>query len=197
MVKLTSNTLLYVPDDVYPLIERYHVSEGDIIVSIVGSIGLVAYIDKKLDGANLTENAARITQFKNTEPKFVEYYLKSPLERGEIEANTVGSTQPKLPLYGIKNIRIVKPSLEEQRRIGTVLSWFDELIESKRRQNEVLEKVAMAIFKSWFIDFEPFQDEEFIYSEELDMEIPKGWEVKPISEVAVPIRLQKNGKILL
>ncbi len=44
--------------------------------------------------------------------------------------------------------------------------------------------MAMAIFKSWFIDFEPFQDEEFVYNEELDMEIPKGWEVKGFGDVA-------------
>jgi len=48
------------------------------------------------------------------------------------------------------------------------------LIENKKRQNEILEKVAMAIFKSWFVDFEPFKDEEFVYNEELGKEIPKG-----------------------
>ncbi|MEM2145016.1 MAG: restriction endonuclease subunit S [Candidatus Jordarchaeaceae archaeon] len=62
------------------------------------------------------------------------------------------------------------------------MSWFDKLIENKKRQNEVLEKVAMAIFKSWFIDFEPFQDGEFV-SSELG-EIPEQWCVKPLEEVA-------------
>ncbi|MCC6011987.1 restriction endonuclease subunit S, partial [Candidatus Caldipriscus sp.] len=66
---------------------------------------------------------------------------------------------------------------------ATVLSWFDDLIEVKKRQNEILEKTAMAIFKSWFIDFEPFRDGEFVYSEELGKEIPKGWEVKKLGEV--------------
>jgi len=77
---------------------------------------------------------------------------------------------------------------EEQSRIATVLSWFDELIEVKKKQNEILEKTAMAIFKSWFIDFEPFKDEEFVYSEELGREIPKGWEVKRLEEIAYIIR---------
>jgi|GEM_PF-479579 len=71
----------------------------------------------------------------------------------------------------------------EQSRIATVLSWFDDLIEVKKRQNEILEKTAMAIFKSWFIDFESFRDGEFVYSEELGKEIPKGWEVKKLGEV--------------
>jgi len=72
---------------------------------------------------------------------------------------------------------------EEQSRIATVLSWFDELIEVKKKKNEILEKTAMAIFKSWFIDFEPFKDEEFVYSEKLGRKIPKGWEVKPIGKI--------------
>lgn len=82
------------------------------------------------------------------------------------------------------NFLIPLPPLAEQSRIATVLSYFDDLIEVKKRQNEILEKTAMAIFKSWFIDFEPFKNEEFVYNEELGKEIPKGWEVKKIGEVA-------------
>jgi type I restriction enzyme S subunit len=81
------------------------------------------------------------------------------------------------------NFLIPLPSLPEQSRIATVLSYFDDLIEVKKRQNEILEKIAMAIFKSWFIDFEPFKNEEFVYNEELGKEIPKGWEVKKLGEV--------------
>jgi len=80
------------------------------------------------------------------------------------------------------NFLIPLPPLPEQSRIATVLSYFDDLIEVKKRQNEILEKTAMAIFKSWFIDFELFRDGEFVYSEELGREIPKGWEVSPIEK---------------
>lgn len=74
-------------------------------------------------------------------------------------------------------IPVTFPPPEEQSRIATVLSWFDDLIENKKKQNEILEKTAMAIFKSWFVDFEPLKDQKFVYSEELDREIPEGWEV--------------------
>jgi type I restriction enzyme S subunit len=77
---------------------------------------------------------------------------------------------------------IIYPPLPEQSRIATVLSYFDDLIEVKKKQNEILEKTAMAIFKSWFIDFEPFRDGEFVYNEELGREIPKGWEVNKIEK---------------
>jgi type I restriction enzyme S subunit len=101
----------------------------------------------------------------------------------------------------------------EQSRIATVLFYFDDLIEVKKKQNKILEKTAMAIFKSWFIDFEPFRaypeqergNYEFVYNEELGREIPRGWEVKkwgdvvnffdnqriPLSEVD---RLERKGQ---
>jgi len=73
------------------------------------------------------------------------------------------------------------PSIKEQSRIANVIIWFDELIENKKRQNEILEKTAMAIFKSWFIDFEPFKREEFVDSEL--GKIPKGCEIKSIGKL--------------
>ena len=114
------------------------------------------------------------------------FYLYSFLKFFEDELKTLrsGTDDRHVDKQALLDFLITFPPPEEQTRIATVLSWFDDLIENKRRQNEILEKTAMAIFKSWFIDFEPFQDEEFVYSDELGMEIPKGWEVKPIGEVA-------------
>ena len=102
----------------------------------------------------------------------------------------VGSTVLSLRLLLFKQLPILLPPSPEQSRIATVLSWFDDLIENKKRQNEILEKTAMAIFKSWFVDFEPFKDEEFVYSEELGIEIPEGWEVRKIREL---IKIESGG----
>ncbi|ASJ10037.1 hypothetical protein A3L12_01340 [Thermococcus sp. P6] len=111
------------------------------------------------------------------------YFLKIPSVRKGLQYTMTGTSgRQRVPKSALEQLLVPYPSPEEQTRIATVLSWFDDLIENKRRQNEILEKMAMAIFKSWFIDFEPFKDEEFVYSEELDMEIPEGWEVKPIGE---------------
>jgi type I restriction enzyme S subunit len=103
---------------------------------------------------------------------------------GRIDETITGTGQPQITKETLEPFLIVFPPLPEQSRIANVLSWFDDLIEVKKRQNEILEKTAMAIFKSWFIDFEPFRDGEFVYSEELGKEIPKGWEVKKIGELA-------------
>jgi len=112
---------------------------------------------------------------------FLFYLLLANKER--LKDISIGSAQQNLYLKDIKNFEVaLPPANDEQSRIATVLSWFDDLIENKKRQNEILEKVAMAIFKSWFVDFEPFKDEEFVYNEELGKEIPKGWEVKKLGE---------------
>jgi len=70
------------------------------------------------------------------------------------------------------------------------------LIENKKRQNEILEKVAMAIFKSWFVDFEPFKDEKFVYNEELGKEIPKGWKIEKLKELTENITSGRGRYII-
>jgi len=109
------------------------------------------------------------------------YYLLSQVNLQQLMSD---SAVPGLNINFLKNVFIPYPPSPEQSRIATVLSWFDDLIENKKRQNEILEKVAMAIFKSWFVDFEPFKDEKFVYNEELGKEIPKGWEVQGVSAFA-------------
>jgi type I restriction enzyme S subunit len=105
------------------------------------------------------------------------YFLFSEIGQQQIESSISGSAQGGINKSIQDNILVFYPPLPEQSRIATVLSYFDDLIELKIRQNEILEKTAMAIFKSWFIDFEPFKDGEFVYNEEMGKEIPKGWEV--------------------
>ena len=151
-----------------------------LITGRVGTLGNVYYI-KKNSNVWLSDNV--LILYPNDQGinlKFVFYHLLTRKE--DIISLDVGSTQPLITQNGLKNLIIPLPPPPEQSRIATVLSWFDDLIEVKKRQNEILEKTAMAIFKSWFIDFEPFRDGEFVYSEELGKEIPKGWEVSPIEK---------------
>jgi len=115
------------------------------------------------------------------------YYLLSQVNLQQLMSD---SAVPGLNINFLKTVFIPYPPSPEQSRIAAILSWFDDLIENKKRQNEILEKTAMAIFKSWFVDFEPFKDEEFVYNEELGKEIPKGWEVRKIREL---IKIESGG----
>ncbi|RLG37983.1 MAG: hypothetical protein DRN91_03930 [Candidatus Alkanophagales archaeon] len=122
-----------------------------LITGRVGTLGHVFYIPENIK-IWVSDNALIITKDKNeAAAKFYFYHLKTRKE--EIEELNVGSTQPLITQRDLKEIKVPHPSPPEQSRIATVLSWFDDLIENKKRQNEILEKVAMAIFKSWFVDY--------------------------------------------
>lgn len=152
--KIQVNDLLYVPDEVFPSISRYIVESGDVIISIVGTIGLCAVIPDELNYASLTENCAKIVSVDETKlnKKFLFYYLTSSHGQDEIKQRNVGSTQPKLPLYNIKNIPVPLPSLLEQKAIASVLSSLDDKIDLLHRQNKTLEAMAETLFRQWFVE---------------------------------------------
>ena len=119
-----------------------------------------------------------IKEFKNTDPIYI-YYLLKTLDLGYY---AVGSAVPTLNRNHIHPILISVPeSIEEQRSIAATLSALDDMIELNNQINKTLEEMAQAIFKSWFVDFEPFKDGEFEESE-LGL-IPKGWRVGKLSDV--------------
>ncbi|SDD21269.1 restriction endonuclease subunit S [Halanaerobium congolense] len=93
-----------------------------------------------------------------------------------------GSAQPQIIIKDLKPFSIRYPKLKnEQKKITDILSTLDKKIENNNKMNKTLEEMAQAIYKSWFVDFEPFQDEEFVDSE-LGM-IPKGWEIKKLDKL--------------
>ena len=108
--------------------------------------------------------------------RFLCYCLKSPRVYNYISLNCVsGSALPRIILKDFKGVNIRVPSLDDQRRIANILSSLDRKIELNNKINADLEEMAQAIFKNWFVDFEPFKDGKFMDSE-LGM-IPEGWKV--------------------
>ena len=180
--KIKKNQLQFITDDVFSSISRYIVNSGDVIVSIVGSIGFVAIIDDDLDKASLTENCVKFVNLKNLDSKFLYYFLTSGSGQNEIERNTIGAVQKKLPIYGVQNIKIFLPSFPEQRAIAAVLSSLDDKIELLREQNKTLEAIAQAIFKEWFVNFNfPGATGKMIDSEL--GKIPEGWKIYRFDEI--------------
>ncbi len=200
--RIDDSSLLFVPEDVFPRIRRYTISQKDIYVSIVGTIGLVGIIGAGLDGASLTENAAKICDLDpNVDRDFLAAYLRSHWGQFEMRAQTVGSTQPKLALFRIANIRVPLPPRDEQRAVARILGTLDDKIELNRRMNETLEAMARAIFKSWFVDFDPVRakaecrqpfgmDGETAalfpdsFKDSALGKIPKGWNLSKLGELA-------------
>ena len=87
---------------------------------------------------------------------FLYYYLKSTEGQNAISAGTVGAVQPKLPLKNIQALPIPDLQLGEQKIIADTLSALDDKIEQNMKINHLIEQITQAIFKSWFVDFEPW-----------------------------------------
>lgn len=173
----------YVDEITQKQIQRYITQKGDILISIVGTIGLIAIVGGSLDGANLTENCVKLVKLDKIDSEYLYYYLKSPFGQQNISRGTVGAVQAKLPIKNIQDFSIICPELiSNQRRIASILSSLDRKIELNNKINADLEEMAQAIFKNWFVDFELFKDGKFVDSE-LGM-IPEGWKVGGLFDIA-------------
>ena len=169
-----------------------------------GAQGIIDYVDDYIfsgtyllvaeDGNNLLtqkENVAIISTGKfwvNNHAHVLAYNGKCDLyllgyilNSTDISGYITGSAQPKLNQANLVNIKLKIPPIEEQSRIVSVLKSLDFKIENNNKINANLEAQAQALFKSWFVDYEPFQNGEFEDSEL--GRIPKGWKVEKAENV--------------
>ena len=118
-----TNSFEYIDSETFNIIRRFTVNTNDILISIVGTIGAVACVAKSLNGANLTENCVKLVNLHHFTSSYLYHFLNSETGKGAVQAGTVGATQPKLPLYNIKRIKLLKPNVE-------IISAFTQTIES-------------------------------------------------------------------
>ena len=122
------------------------------VLSIVGTIGLVAIVGRTLDGANLTENCVKLSSFHGVNRDFLYYYLRSDCGQQEIRCGTVGAVQAKLPIKNIQNIAINLPDYTTQERIASLLLSIDRKIELNQKINDNLEQQAVTYFQELYIN---------------------------------------------
>jgi len=192
---LTVNEVVYAD-----FTKRYKPSYGDIIITRVGSYGNTAFVNNT--NFCLGQNTAAIIPKINN--KYLFYVLNSKFIRNQIESFVVGTTQKTLSLKLINALQIPRLTPFNEDRIAHILSTLDDKIELNRKMNQTLEDMAQALFKSWFVDFDPVKakakcssDEELeVVAKELGISkeilelfpsefedselgmIPKGWEAK-------------------
>ena len=144
-----------------------------ILVSINGTIGNVAkYQDEK---CILGKSACFFNVKENVDLNFIYYVVANQQFKNTITQLATGTTIKNVSLETMRNYTFCIPPLSIQKQIGKILSSFDDKIELNRRINDNLEQQAQALFKSWFVDFEPFKEGKFVDSE-LGM-IPESWRV--------------------
>ena len=148
---------------------------GELIISVVGTIGKTAIVPMSFAGCNLVRATCLIDIKDNQLASWVKYYIDSPQGQRYIHENLNTTVQPTLNVKSLVDMPIPMYSSEYMKKVVSILKSLDDKIEVNRKINENLEQQAQALFKSWFVDFEPFKNGEFVESE-LGM-IPKGWRV--------------------
>ena len=180
---------------------------GDVVIATVGSwpnnpasvVGKAIFVPQEADGALLNQNSVRLRTSGFIGQRFLFYLLRTEEFQNYILGTARGSAnQSSIALKDIFNFEFLLPPLSEQHAIACILGALDDKIELNRRMNRTLEEMAQAIFKSWFVDFDPVtacgggrptaptEIEALFPSAFQDSElgpIPKGWQVGKISDI--------------
>ena len=133
-----TNSFEYIDDETFDIIQRFTVNTNDILISIVGTIGAIACVGKSLNGANLTENCVKLINVRYFTNSFLYHFLNSDAGKGAIQAGIVGATQPKLPLYNIKRIKLLKPGADLIVAFTEVIEPIDHEIMTLMEKNRNL-----------------------------------------------------------
>ena len=187
----------------------------DLVFPHRGAIGEVGIIPKDSERYVLSSSLMKLRcNLEKADPYFVFYFFKSAIGRFELLKNSsqVGTPGIGQPLTSLKSIRLRMPSAEDQQRISAVLRSFDNRITLLRETNATLEAIAQALFKSWFVDFDPVHAKaegrqpegmdaataalfpDSFEESELGL-VPKGWTYKLLAdayEINPPRRLKKG-----
>lgn len=184
--KLKEYSFNYVSEEKADSLGKANAYRGDIVITHRGTLGQIIYIpiDSKYNRYVISQSQFRLTLNTNiVRPDYFVYYFHTRIGQHKIMVNASQVGVPALarPTSTFRDVTIDLPPLETQNKIMDILLSIDSKIELNHRINENLEQQAQALFKSWFIDFEPFKDGKFVDSE-LGM-IPEGWRVGYYTEL--------------
>ena len=155
--------------------ERTKLKGGELIISLVGTVGVTAIVPHSFAGCNLVRATGMIDIVDDVLAKYVKYYLETKSAKEFLYGRLNTTVQPTLNVKTLENLPI--PIIDRHKIIAitSILSSLDDKIAVNRRICENLEAQAQALFKHWFIDFAPFKNGQFVESE-LGM-IPERWRV--------------------
>ena len=185
--KLNEDSFNYVSQEKADSLGKANAHKGDVVITHRGTLGQIVYIpeESKYNQYVISQSQFRLKLNQDIiRPDFFVYFFHTRLGQHRIlmNASQVGVPALARPTSTFKEVLVPVPSMDAQIKIMDILHSLDDKIEVNRRINENLEQQAQALFKSWFVDFEPFKNGEFVESE-LGM-IPKGWRVGTLKEIA-------------
>ncbi len=156
-------------------LSKYKLKYGDLVFSRVGSVDRCSWVGDEEDGWLFSGRCLRVRPNNPLEiyHKYLYYFFCLDSTKDYVRNVAVGATMPSINTRLLSEVSISFPSIEEQRQIGDALSALDDRIEVNRAINHHLEQMAQAIFKSWFVDFDPWSGDQ-----------PSDWREGTLSEIA-------------
>lgn len=174
-----------VGDDMVAKLSSHKLREGDIIFGRRGDIGRCALITERSEGWLCGTGCIRVTPGNSgVDSNFLFYYLSLPSTAKWLENHAVGSTMANLNTSILESVPVQLPPLPIQRRIAEVLSTYDDLTENNKRRIELLEEMAQAVYREWFVEmrFPGHEDASMCDTDALGP-VPEGWEVKSVDNI--------------
>ena len=153
--------LVFITEEAAEKLKNVIVEENDILLNITGdSVARVCMVDKQVLPARVNQHVSIIRPKESSfNPLYLRYQLVSPhVQQLLLNYASAGATRHALTKSMIENLGIPKPDLDTQNNIAHILGSLDDKIELNRQMNETLEAMAQALFKSWFVDFDPVID---------------------------------------
>lgn len=135
----------YIDEETHSAISRYIVNTGDIVISIVGTIGLIGKIHSSLDNANLTENCVKLAGIHTVTSDYLYYTLCYKKQIKEIELLTVGAVQSKLPMYNIQSMKILVPPETVIREFQNRIDTFNGQVEANTIEIQSLNELQQVL----------------------------------------------------
>ena len=188
--RLNEDSFNYVTEEKATSLGKANAYRGDIVITHRGTLGQIVYIpqNSKYERYVISQSQFRVRCSPKVLPEYLVYYFHSRLGQHKLLSNASQVGVPSLarPTSTFQKLTIEIPSIERQKEIVKILSALDDKIELNNAINRNLEEQAQAIFKSWFIDFEPFggeMPEDWINGKLGDfVEIKRGGSPRPIQE---------------
>lgn len=158
--RIDESTFAFIDDSVHKKLKRSQLEENDILFSMAGAyLGKTGFVTKKHLPANTNQALALIrVNSEIAHPKFVHYCLQQKTIIYYVNNSISQSAQPNINLQQIGDLDIILPPKDDQAKVVSYMSKLDNKITLNRQINQTLEQMAQALFKSWFVDFDPVID---------------------------------------
>ena len=195
----------HIDEETHNKLKRSQLKEGDILFSIAGSIGRMALVSDDFLPANTNQAVAILRpKVELVDTEYLFYFLRDVKSQGDARSRIVQSVQSNLSLGELSNLEIFLPVRSTQIAISSFMKALDQKITVNKSISDLLEQISQAIFKSWFIDFDPVKAKmagekpvgmddataalfpDSMLDSELGL-IPKGWTVKPLFDFKLEI----------